>query len=338
MFTYFLPALYSMLQLFLIASIGFVLVRWKKVDSGFIRTLSLFLINIALPCWLFTKLITTGREDLLSSMMFLAAGVLVIAAGFILGRVLFFLFGMKDNGIRSGWAMSALGNSGYIPLSVSETLPVAIPAVAAVLPDETAALYIGMYLVTMNPILWTVGNYLVAGGVKRPRFTELFTPPAFSVIAGVIVVLLGGGGLFEDRGNILFYLKKSAETLGHTALPAVLIVLGGMIGQASSDGFRGGRKTVTFISTVVAVRMVLMPALFFLFYFISRRYITLEPVQYWVLFLEMITPPATNLSVMAARARRNEGLVAQTLFFSYLSYFIIFPFYLALFLSLPIFH
>lgn len=337
MLTYFLPALYSMLQLFLIASIGFVLVRLKKIDGDFIRSLSIFLINIALPCWLFTKLIATGRDDLLSSLMFLAAGILVITAGFILGLVLFFLPGKKDAGRRSGWAMSALGNSGYIPLSVSETLPVAIPAVAAILPDETAALYIGMYLVTMNPILWTVGNYLIAGGVKRPKFTELFTPPAFSVVAGVIFVLLGGGSLFTDRGSILFYLEKTAETLGRMALPAVLIVLGGMIGRASAEGFTGGRKAIAFISKVVAARMVFMPALFFLFYFISRRFITLEPVQYWVLFLEMITPPATNLSVMAARAQRNEGLVAQTLFFSYLSYFIIFPFYLAIFLSLPIF-
>ena len=80
-----------------------------------------------------------------------------------------------------------------------------------------------------------------------------------------------------------------------------------------------------------------MPGLFFLFYFATRPFITLSPVQYWVLFLEMITPPATNLSVMAAKAGRNEGLVAQTLFFGYIAYFLIFPFYLALFLALPVF-
>jgi len=234
--------------------------------------------------------------------------------------------------------MSALGNSGYLPLTISETLPVALPAVAGILPDETAALYIGIYLVTMNPILWTVGNYLIAGGVKKPRFGELFTPPAFSVVLGVVVVLIGGGRFFTDQGSILFYLKKTAETIGNMALPTVLICLGGMIGQAGLDGFRRGKETVKFISAVISVRLLCMPSLFFLFYFLTRRLIVLEPVQYWVLFPETITPPATNLSVMAAQAGRNQSMVAQTLFFSYLSFFIIFPFFFALFPALPIFH
>lgn len=338
MLAYYPPAAFSMLQLVLIAAIGFILVRLKKVDDRIIRILSTFLINIALPCWLFSKLIVTRREDLLSSLLFPVAGIIVIATGLFLGFLLF--AGMKYTASvkRSGTALCGMGNSGYLPLSISETLPVALPVIVGVLPDETAALYIGMYLVTMNPILWTLGNWLVTGGVGKPRVGQILTPPAVSVIVGIVVVLLDGGRLFGNNGSIFFYVAKTAETLGHTALPAVLISLGGMIALASEEGFHRDRQTILFTGNVMGTRLLLMPGLFFLFYFSTRSFVQLQPVQYWVLFLEMTTPPATNLSVMAARAGRNQDLVAQTLFFSYLAYFIIFPLYLAAFLSLPIFH
>lgn len=338
MWNYFLPAVYSMIPLFLITALGFFLVRLKKIGPAFIRSLSYFLINVALPCWLFTKLIRTGRENLFSSLLFPGAAFFIIALGFLLGIITFFLWRVRDKQRAAGWAMAGLGNSGYLPLAISSSLPMALPAIAPFLPEETAALYIGMYLVIMNPLLWTFGNYLVAGDLGKPRFGDLLTPPAISVLVGVLVVLLDGSRFWNDTFSPFYYLINTLETLGAMTLPTVLICLGGSIGQTSLEGFKSGGKQLRFTAAVMTVRLLLMPGFFFLLYAVFRRFFDLQPVQYWVLFLEMVTPPATNLAVMAIRAEKNEGLVAETLLFSYLGYFLLFPFYLALFLSLPLFH
>jgi predicted permease len=59
-----------------------------------------------------------------------------------------------------------------------------------------------------------------------------------------------------------------------------------------------------------------------------------SPAQIWTIFLLMHLPPATNFSVMASRAGRNEAHVSFTLLVTYLVYLVALPLYLLLFLRL----
>jgi malate permease and related proteins len=86
---------------------------------------------------------------------------------------------------------------------------------------------------------------------------------------------------------------------------------------------------------VSLVRFLVMPVLFFLGIGLLLPRIAISPAQWWVIFLEIHIPPATNLSVMAAQAGMNEDQVAFVILITYLAYLVLFPIYLTLFLSLP---
>jgi predicted permease len=85
---------------------------------------------------------------------------------------------------------------------------------------------------------------------------------------------------------------------------------------------------------VSAVRFVLFPSAFVAAYILVMKPLAFSPAQVWTIFLLMHLPPATNFSVMASRAGRNEAQVSFTLLVTYLLYLVALPLYLLLFLRL----
>jgi len=125
--------------------------------------------------------------------------------------------------------------------------------------------------------------------------------------------------------------SAAQHPLAPTTLPLALLKLGALIGGLKLR--KDDLKLVIGISGAVAiVRLVLLPALFYEFFFGLLRNMNLAPVVVFVLFLEMHTPPATNLSLMAGEAGVNEHHTAVTLLGSYVLYLVLMPVYLTIFL------
>jgi hypothetical protein len=87
-------------------------------------------------------------------------------------------------------------------------------------------------------------------------------------------------------------------------------------------------------AAVAGVRYVALPLCFVAVYLLLLRPLGFTPVQDWVLFLEMHVPPATNLTIMAVRAERNEHHVSFTLLVTYLLYIVVLPLFMYVFLRL----
>jgi predicted permease len=94
-------------------------------------------------------------------------------------------------------------------------------------------------------------------------------------------------------------------------------------------------KAGRFISGILVIRFLLFPGLFYLFYFILFKPQGYTTAQLWILFLMTHTPPALNLSVMAAQGGVNKELTSYTFLITYSVYIVLLPLFLLIFFGLP---
>ena len=331
---YFLPIFYTVLQLFALIAVGFFLKRFGGWEDKFFSTLSVFVVKIALPLYLFIKISSGDPNAITRSPMFLLAAFIIMGAAAVVSIIVFHFLPLKTDEKRAGIAFSTFGNSGYFPLSVIEIFPVTLPLISELFGTSEPTLYVGVYLLVNSPLLWSAGNYLMTGKGRRPGLKEIITPPFVGVVLGFIALLTGFGAIAGNQALPFFHILSALERISAMTLPLILISLGAMIGNLHTSSEKSS-KLIFMAGVTSSIRFVIMPALFYVSYFLFLKNLNLSPAQLWVLFLETHIPPATNLAAMAHSKGVNEDYAAYTLMVTYGLYMIIFPLYLMLFLSLP---
>jgi predicted permease len=220
-----------------------------------------------------------------------------------------------------------------IPLTLIELFPLTLPIISEHFGTTAPSLYVGTYLLVGSPLLWSIGNFLIVSKGRHPRLRELFTPPLFGIVAGLSVVILGLQPVLFNQHLPFFYLIKALERFGIITYPTILVCLGAMIGNIRIE--KDDRKhLLSFASLVAVIRFLLLPLLFWFFYWAILQRLHLSPAQMWVIFLEVHVPPATNLSMMAVQAGIHEDQVSFTILLTYLVYLVVLPVYLLLFLTI----
>lgn len=331
---YFLPVFYTVLQLFLLIAIGFILKRFGGWGDSFFTTLSKFVVRVSLPIYLFIKISRSDADAIIKSPVFLLAAVIIMGVGILISRVIFSFTSFHEDEKRVGTAMSGFGNSGFFPLSFIEIFPITLPLIAESFGTAAPTLYVGTYLIINSPTLWSIGNYLMTGKGRRPGIREIITPPFLAVCVSFIVLLTGVQLVFENKELPFFHILSAFERIGDMTLPLILVSLGAMIANLHTS--KNNRSRLMLMAGLTSiVRFLLLPSFFYGVYFLFLRHMDFSPGQIWVLFLETHVPPASNLALMAHSKGINEDYAANTLLVTYGLYMIIFPFYLMLFLKLP---
>jgi predicted permease len=327
-----LAVFYALLQLLLLSGLGFFLSRLRGWPRELFRGFNRFVATVALPVSFFTSITRTEAASLRSSWIFPLTAVASIILGLAFSAPLFGLLGFSREDRRTGLGLSTFGNSAYLPLALMEILPLSLPAMAERYGFSIAPLYIGVYLMVYSPMLWSLGNWLVTG-TGRPRLGELITPPFVGIVAGLAVLGLGLQRPLLDPALPFYHVFRALERIGATTVPLIMVALGAMIGELAFEP--GTRRGLFGMAAVVSVvRFLLFPAAFIAAYFLVLKPLAFTPPQVWTIFLLMHLPPATNFSVMASRAGRNEAHVSFTLLTTYLVYLAALPLYLLLFLRL----
>ncbi len=333
--SYVLPVIYTLLQIVSLMVIGGILTRSGVWSKAFFTQLSRFMVRVALPIHFFAKLSQINPADIRTGILFPFVAVGVIALGGASSALLFHVFSADMSTKRVGIALSTFGNSAILPLTLIEIFPLTLPVVGERFGITTPSLYVGAYLLVQTPVLWSVGNFLVSGKGRLPRLRELLTPPLFGIAGGLLVVLLGLQPLVLDQHLPFFHVLKSLERFGQVAFPIILLCLGSMIARIPFREHDNRRELLTQALLVSMTRFLVLPLLFIVIYLLIVRRLPLTPAQYWVIFLQMHIPPASNLSMMAAQAGMNEKQVSCTTFITYLVYMVALPVYMVIFLSLP---
>lgn len=329
-----LPVVYAVLQIFLLIGIGFFVKKIGPWSDGFFRGLSIFVVKVAIPLYIFVRISRTDISELSVSWIFIAAALAIVALGFVFGKIGFLIAKPGRLEERAGIAYSMFGNSGYFAITLTEILPFTLPVLADQFLSGKPFLYIGSYLLFHSVLLWTIGNHLISGRRGKIHLKELFSPPVIGIICGFIGLFLQIERITVDASMPLTHVFNALKRLSDVTLPLVLICLGSMIANLSlkKEKRKGTGRVLIPLSIT---RFILLPGCFYLAYFLFLRKYQFNTALIWILFIESHTPPALNLSVMAAQAGMNEELTSFTILITYVIFLIVLPFYLLLFFSLP---
>ncbi|MCG8570669.1 MAG: AEC family transporter [Spirochaetes bacterium] len=335
MFSVVIPVIYTMLQIIIFILLGFILRRYFKWPADFFTYAGRLVMKVALPLYLFVKICRTNIADLQTSWIFFVLAIIVPFCSVMVSGIITFLIRVPKEERRISIAMGTFCNSGYLPLTIIEFLPLSLPIIADYFIQTTAVLYIGTYLLFYSPLLWSAGYYLITGKGQKISINQLITPPLLGIVAGFLVLIFRLQPLLFSDHLPFKQIFMSLNQLGNITLPLVLIVLGNLIANLVTKESQIRITKEEFYPAIVGVltRFVIFPAFFYLFIFKIFRPDFFSPTIIWVIFLEIIIPPASNFAIMTAGTGKNEDCVALSLLVTYLIYFVVFPVHLILFLK-----
>lgn len=302
---------------FIMGVIGFASRKRNLLTDSGMGELTRVLVDFILPCTLFYAMYTQYSPD---RFVYIARSGGVQVVLFAFGALLAFV-GHRLFRVRSHrgtvMALSGLQNNVYLPL------PLAL-ALLSKADGEKAQFYIGSFVMFFNPLLWTVGAFLLAaGGGNRVRAIDLIkripSPPVMACFVGVILKAVA----LHYGWTMTPFVLNVTRTIGDATIPLAMIVLGGALAGAHWSRDFDPRAVVL----VILVKMVLLPLGALLWLKWRGGW---DPVYNLIILIEAAAPPATNNTLAAKRYGGNTSLVALILFATYIVSLLTMPFWIGL--------
>ncbi|MFH1612892.1 MAG: AEC family transporter [bacterium] len=321
----------SILKIFIIIILGFFFVRKKIISKSATKDLTNYVINLSLPCLLFTLLVEELNKDLFAqSLIFLLGAFIIIATGIGLGMLVCFLFKIKNPEKNLISCLCGFGNASYLP----------IPLIATIIPDsglfvnaslqfKKAMIYLSFYLIVWNFLQWSLGKWLIANSSstkKKFKISFFFNIPTIGIFLGIIVSMLGWKKIFLDNYFIKKTIFDALKFIGNTTIPIVMFTLGGLLANVNF-------KNVNFknILLVMSIKLLIFPILGLSFFLWQKD---INSLIKFILFLECIVPPAIALSMISKQHETNYEFISSTTLILYLLSIIFIPFWLSCFFKL----
>lgn len=304
-FAAFKPVILAVTKLVLICLVGFIFVKRKRISEKTVVDLTKVLVDFAVPCLLFLKVLENfSSENIRTTAILIASSAITITVGLLLALLVMKIMGINGERRWECGALASLGNTGYFPIALVSTLLVGIES-------ERAIMYIALYILTYSPVLWLFGPWAmtrvsVQTDVCTPREKRsIISPPAMGVIAGILCALTPS--VKPVLENHFRFLLDALNMAGRMAIPFSMFVLGGMLASITTKA-KVSRKRAMFV--VVLVKLILMPACGLLVLF----FLKLPHLLGLIILIECGTPCAISLTIMARRWCGDYDFAAKTVF------------------------
>jgi predicted permease len=195
--------------------------------------------------------------------------------------------------------LAGMQNAGYL------VLPVGL----ALYPDrfDTFAVYVFLFVLGFNPILWGLGKILVTGNHgQKPQLRDLLTPPLVANLVGIGAALSGAGRVLPAP------VLDAIDLVGTAAVPVATVVLGAVLGGISVRF----RAHLGDAARAMAVKFFVLP-LIVLFVLQAVRLHASNPLLAEFFIIEAASAPAVGLVLMVRTYGGNEQRVGTVMFLSY---------------------
>ncbi len=304
----------AMMQIFLLGAIGYFLVKKKIVSDEGLDSLSRLTIDVVLPLLIFYQLardFSFQRYPLW--WMFPLLSLAITAAGMAIGAGFGWFLNEKTRRMQF---LNLVGfqNSGYLPLAL-------FAALVPVQSRDTMFIYLFLFLIGFNVLVFSVGAYLLAfSKAKAARFeiAGLISPPVAATLIGLLVVAFGLNTMIPGA------VMKPLKMVGDCTLPLALFVVGGNLAQ-----IRLRAVDTKAIVLLIFAKLILLPVLGLWLVFALKvpRLIGL------LILVECAVPSATNLSVLVRHHKTEDVLISQGIFYSHIASLITIPLFLSLYFT-----
>lgn len=307
--TAFFAAMTAIAGIFVIIFGAGFLVRRKIINEQQIDGLSSATVKLFLPCLIFAKVVQTLDPKSQPGWWVLPiAGVVMALVGTALGAVVFFnqLAEKKDL-----LTVSGMQNAGYLVLPIG----------FALFPDQfdTFAIYVFLFILGYNPVLWSLGKILISGDInERPKLRDLITPPLVANVTAIIFALTGVGRMLPT------IVIDAIDLVGSAAVPVATVVLGAVLGGIS---FRLRTHLFDALRTI-SVKFVALPALVVLVLQMTGLHGT-NPLLAEFFVIEAASAPAVALVLQVRTYGGNEERIGSAMILSYITCVVALPLWVA---------
>ena len=217
-----IEAFSAVVPVFLLIGLGVCLDLFRALPENANQTLSLYVLNVALPLLLFQIMATAPLESFAHPQFWLG----VIAAQFLIYGVCYAADRILARHDRAAATVTALGGC------FCNAAFVGIPVITSALPGNAEALFVaGLFTITPN-LLFVVGQVQLAAhdpsrSMPQGRKAVLLHVLRYSLLYNAVFWGMAGGVLVSALGLGLWDpLNRAAELVGHTAAPCMLVTLG----------------------------------------------------------------------------------------------------------------
>ncbi|MGD0336684.1 MAG: AEC family transporter [Candidatus Omnitrophota bacterium] len=302
-------------QIFILAAIGFILVRRNILGEEGLRSLSRLVIEVVFPCLIVSQLLKNFSFTLYPKWwIFPLTSAAITLAGLAIGG--FFLWFIKDGKIRIQFlSLVAFQNSGYLPLAL-------VAAMLAKVTAGTMFIYIFLFLLGFDLIMWSWGVYLLAhAGKKKFELFSLFSPPVIADLVSLALIFFGLNKFIPE------VILNPVGMIGNCTLPLAMFIVGGNIASIHLGYID---KKAMFLMSLA--KLVILPLLGLVF---LLKFRLPEPMGLLVL-MQLAMPPATSLSVIIRHYRKEDYLISQGVFFGHILSLLTIPLFLSLYFTLSV--
>ena len=307
----FQTALVAILQIFLMASIGFLLAKQGVLTNEALKLLSALTVNVFFPCFSFYQL--THHFDFKAIpfwWIFPCISLTITATAMTVSSLI--LCWRKDFTYKNEFrAVVSIHNAGYLPLLLVTTLPLGAQA-------DILYIYILLALIGFDLSLWSLGVWLLnrTSGFKM-QWQQLINPPLMTLISALVMVALGWHQWIPEP------VVKPVKLLGDCAMPMAMIVIGGNLALTSFV-----KVKATNVAMACVAKLLILPTLAL----IAVLTIPMDPLISLLIMIQSAVPTGMTLSIIGRHHNtRGQDFVNQTIFFTHLLSLITLPVFLTIY-------
>ena len=302
----------AMVQIFLLGSLGYILVKKSMLSHEGLDALSRLVIQIIFPALIFAQMLKNFSFNLYSNWwIFPLVSLAITAMGLVVGWLLLKLSGIKTHKLQF-LSLVTFQNSGYLPLAMA----------AAIFAGQQAKdifIFIFLFLLGFDLVAWSLGIYMLTYE-KQTKFKlrSIFSAPVIANLTSLALIALG---LNKFIPEVLF---KPLNMVGNCTLPLAMLVVGGNVALVQLKNI-DKKTTLIFLLG----KLIILPALGIL---IVLK-LALPPLLGFLIVMQLSMPSATSLSVIIRRFNKQDALISQGIFFSHIIGLVTIPLFLSLYLS-----
>lgn len=307
----FLNAVQGVLSILIMIVIGYVLSSKGWFDAKSSRLLSRLVVNIALPAYMISNIVTTyDRQKLIH----LAGGLIIpfasmgICYGFSLA--LSHLLKIPERRRGTFCSMFALSNTIFVGLPVNLALF-----------GEKSVPYVLLYYIANTSLFWTIGVYGIRrdGGGQGRLFSlegikRIFSPPLTGFLVAIVLVLAG----IQLPKSVL----DTCKYMGNLTTPLSMLFIGIVIQSVKLREIRVDRGMVA----VMLGRFVAAPLLVFALCLATPLPLLLKQV----FVIQSAMPVMTQTSIIAETYGADYQYAAVVTTVSTLLSLVMIPLYMVL--------
>jgi predicted permease len=299
-------------QIFLLAGIGFFLVKKNLLGHEGLDALSRLVMEVTLPVLIFCQLVRDFTFTAYANWwVFPLASLAVTAAGLAVGALFCPLIKGREHR-QQFLSLVGFQNSGYLPLAL----------IAALLPPEKTGpifIYLFLFLMGFNLLMFSLGVHIMSFHKdRRFELASLFSPPVIAITFTLLFIFFG---LNKFMPHVLM---KPLNMVGECTLPLAMFVVGGSLAQIELKHIDPKAMLVMALA-----KLVVLPAigLWFVLKF------NLPALAGLLILIELAAPPATSLSIIVRHYKKEDLLISQGIFFGHVLSLLTIPVFLSLYLA-----